>query len=152
MYLIDTNIHAAYLLQNFEDDALTKQYLELYNQIKLVDRLVPDFVLGEFETFIMQVVPSRYKLNAKDKKKLKQIALEYIQRLTDECTIIAPTVETIKRAQKIYFENSETRYISFVDSLMLATAEQNGYEIFTKDDRMSTIAGKLKISLYKPEK
>lgn len=151
MYLIDTNIHAAYLLQNFEEDNLTKQYLKLYNEIRLIDRVVPDFILGEFETFIMQVVPSRYKLNAKDKNKLKQLVLEYMQRLTNEYTIIVPTVEIVKRAKDIFFENAKARYVSFVDSLMLATAEETNYTLFTKDNRMSIIAEKLKIPLYKPQ-
>lgn len=50
MYLVDTNIHAAYLLQNYEGDQLTKQYLQLYNKLPLADRLLPDFIcpLAEF--------------------------------------------------------------------------------------------------------
>lgn len=150
MYLIDTNIHAAYLLQNFETDELTKSYLDLYEKIKLADRIVTDFILGEFETFIMQVVPSRYQLATEDKLKLKQIALDYIYRLTHECTLIPTEVETLKEAGDLFFENAQTYYISFVDSLTLAAARQHGYTIFTKDARMSVIADKLKISLYQP--
>ena len=49
MYLIDTNIHAAYLLQNFETDAHTKQYLACYSQMKLAERVIPDFILGKIK-------------------------------------------------------------------------------------------------------
>jgi predicted nucleic acid-binding protein len=150
MYLIDTNIHAAYLLQNFETDTLTKKYLALYNEIKLAERVVPDFILGEFETFIMQVVPSRYNLNAEDKQKLKQVALEYIQRLTHDCPLVVPTIETVHLARDIFFDNAQTHYMSFIDCLLLATAKQLDLTIFTKDRRMSEAANKLTIPLHEP--
>ncbi len=151
MYLIDTNIHAAYLLQNYEDDDPTKQYLEAYNGISLVDRVVPDFILGEFETFIMQVVPSRYRLNSDDTRKLKQLAFDYIYRLTHECTIVVPEIQTVQRARDIYFENANTHYMSFIDCLVLATTEQNKFTLFTKDTRMGTIAKKLQIVCCEPQ-
>lgn len=46
MYLIDTNIHAAYLLQNFENDKVTLNYLAEYEKIPLNERIIPDFILG----------------------------------------------------------------------------------------------------------
>lgn len=151
MHIIDTNIHAAYLLQNYEVDAFTKQYLKLYDQIALVDRVIPDFILGEFETFIIQVVPSRYQLKGKDKDKLKQLAFEYIHKITTKSTLIVPEVKTVQRARDIYFENVKSHYISFVDSLTLAIAEQNNYTIFSKDERLNTLAQKLNIQLLKPQ-
>lgn len=150
MYLVDTNIHAAYLLQNYEQDVLTKQYLELYNAISLADRVIPDFILGEFETFIMQVVPPRYKLNPGDAQKLKQLAFDYLQRLTYECTIVVPQVQTVQRARDLYFENAKTHYLSFVDCLILATAEQNKLTVFTKDARIRTAAKNLQIACHEP--
>jgi predicted nucleic acid-binding protein len=151
MYLIDTNIHAAYLLQNFEGDKVTKLYLSLYDTITLSERVVPDFILGEFETLIMKVVPARYGLNSDDKQKLKRTAQDYIKSLTEDCTIVVPEVRTVQRARNLYFENMDTHYISFVDCLVLATAEQNNYAIFTKDERLSTLAKKLTISLHQPQ-
>lgn len=150
MYLIDTNIHAAYLLQNYEDDPLTKQYIKIYSGITLADRLVPEFILGEFETFIIQVVPSRYKLNQDDTLKLKQLAFEYIRRLTHECTIIVPELQTVLRARNLYFENIDTHYLSFVDCLLLATAEEHKYTLCTKDRRIISAAKKLNIFLCSP--
>lgn len=151
MFLIDTNIHAAYLLQNYEDDELTTRYLALYDTIALVDRVIPDFILGEFETFIMQVVPPRYKLEGEDKEKLRQLAFEYIHRITTESTLIVPQLKTVQRARDIYFENVKSHYISFVDSLVLATVEQNNYTLFSKDGRLNTLAQKLNIQLLKPQ-
>lgn len=150
MYLVDTNIHAAYLLQNFEDNKITKDYLNLYETITLADRIVPDFIAGEFETFIMQVVPSRYKLEGNDRKKLRSLALDYLQGLSRECTMVVPEVETFKRAWELYFKNCTSHYLSFVDCLILATAEQNKYTILTKDVRLSTVAKQLDIPLLKP--
>ncbi len=152
MYIIDANIHAAYLLQNYEDDTLTKRYLVTYDMIALADRIIPDFIIGEFETFIIQVVPSRYQLEGKDKEKLKQLAFDYIRRITYESTLIVPDVETVQRARDIYFEGAQSHYISFVDSLVLATAEQNNYTIFSKDGRLNTLAQKLTIPLLQPQK
>src|SRR4051794_9594974 len=150
MYLIDTNIHVSFLLRNFENDDLTRQYLALYESIKLRERVVPDYILGELETFIMQVVPSRYQLPAEDMKKIKHLTQEYFRRLTQECTIVVPDVQTVERARDIYFENATTNYISFFDSLCLATAEQNGYTIFTRDKRMNSLAKRMQIASFEP--
>jgi predicted nucleic acid-binding protein len=153
MYLIDTNIHTAYLLQeDFEKDDLTKKYLELYKEITLADRIVPDFILGEFETFIVQVAPSRFQLNPEDKRKLKQLALDYIRTLTDECTVIVPEVKTVQRARDIFFENAHTHYMSFIDCLVLATADLGGYHLMTKDTRLTARAKELGVTCYEPYK
>jgi predicted nucleic acid-binding protein len=151
MYLIDTNIHAAYLLQHFEDDAVTKQYLARYNSIALSDKVVPDYILGEFETFIMKVVPSRYQLNAEDAQKLKHLALDYLKILTTDCTIVASDVRTVERARDIYFEIATTNYLSFIDCLVLATAEHHSFTVFTKDGRVNSVAKKLQIASYEPQ-
>lgn len=45
-YIIDTNIHAAFLLQGYEADPLTKKYLAFYNILPLPQRLVPDFIMS----------------------------------------------------------------------------------------------------------
>ena len=152
MYIIDTNIHAAYLLQNYEDDVLTKKYLSTYDTIALAERVIPDFIIGEFETFIIQVVPSRYQLEGKDKEKLRELAFAYIYSVMREFTLVVPEIETVQRARDIYFENAKSHYISFVDSLLLATAEQNNYTIFSKDGRLNTLAQKLAIPLLQPQK
>src|SRR4051794_2473283 len=133
MHIIDTNIHAAYLLQNFEQDDRTKEYLRAFAAISLADRVVPDFILGEFETFLMKVVPSRYQLAGDDKKKLQELAFDYMHRLRTECTLFVPDMPTLHRAYSIYAANRDIQYISFVDSLVLATAEQNKFAIFSKD-------------------
>lgn len=151
MYLVDTNIHVAFLLQEYEDDELIKQYLELFDTIALADRVASDFILGELETFMMRVVPSRYKLNPENRRKLKQLVLDYTYRLINECTVIVPGVETVQRARDIYFENARTNYISFIDSLILVTAKENKYTLFTKDGRLNTIAKKLEIPCYEPQ-
>ena len=128
----------------------TRKYLTLYNGIELIDRVVPDFILGEFETFIMQVVPSRYKLDKEDKQRLEQLALDYIYRLTHECTIVTPEVKTVQKARDIFFENVKTHYMSFFDCLVLATAQDNEYTVVTKDRKMNARAKELDIPCYEP--
>src|SRR5258706_10633832 len=152
MYLIDTNIHAVYLLQNFQDDEVTKQYLAMYNTIPVANRIVPDFILGEFETFMLQVVPSRYTLPLEDKQKLKQLVLEYLHRLTQECMLTAPDTKTVQIAMEIYLKNAQSHYISFIDALVLATAKQHEYIILTKDQRLVSRAKELHIDYYEPER
>jgi predicted deacetylase len=124
--------------------------LKKYSSITLAERLVPDFVLAEFETFIMRVVPPRYQLSTEDTQKLKRVALRYMQSLTDECTVVTPDVQTVERARDIYFENATTSYISFVDCFVLAMAEKNTYTVFSKDKRMNTLAKQLHITGYEP--
>jgi predicted nucleic acid-binding protein len=150
MNIVDTNIHAAYLLQSFERDERTKQYLQVFATIPLGDRVVPDFILGEFETFITRVIPPRYQLNGDDKEKLKELTFDYIHRLRTECTLIVPDVATMQRAYDIYFENKDTFYISFADCLVLATAEQNKFAVFSKDERVNKIAMQLTIQVTAP--
>ncbi len=130
---------------------MTQKNLSLYKEITLGERVVPDFILGEFETFIMHVAPSRFKLNPEDKQKLKQLAFDYIHRITNQATLVAPEVKTVQRARDIYFENAHSHYISFVDSLILATTEQNNYILFSRDVRLNTLAQKLNIQLLGPQ-
>lgn len=147
MYLIDTNIHASFLLQAYENDSVSTAYNHYFNTIALSERVITDFILGEFETFIMQVVPSRLKLNSVDKKKLKQLAYDYIDRITHECTLITPQIQTLHKARDMYFDNYNSHYLSFADCLVLATAQENTYTIFTKDIRINTIAKQLNIQI-----
>ncbi len=149
MYLIDTNIHASFLLQTYEKDPVSTAYTHYLNTIALSERVITDFILGEFETFIIQVVPSRLKLNSIDKKKLKQLAYDYIDRITHNCTLITPQIQTLHKARDMYFDNYKTHYLSFVDCLILATAQENTYTILTKDIRMNTIAKQLHIQVPK---
>jgi predicted nucleic acid-binding protein len=148
MYLIDTNIHAAYILQGYENDETTKQYLNQYRKIALSDRVVPDFILGEFETFITRVAPPKYHLNAEDAEKLQSLAFDYIKQMTNEFTLVTPDVQTIQNASGIFFANCERNYLSFNDCMLLATAKQNSFTVFTKDKPMSKLAKKLQISIF----
>jgi predicted nucleic acid-binding protein len=86
--------------------------------------------------------------NAEDKQKLKQVALDYIQRLTRDCPLVVPTIETVHLARDIFFDNAQIHYMSFIDCLLLETAKQLDLIIFTKDRRMSEEANKLSIPLH----
>ncbi len=151
MYLIDTNIHAAYILKTYENDKLTQQYVSFYSTIALTYRIVPDFILNEFEIFITRVAPSKYHLTAEQKPQLRQAVFEYIRDIKKSFTLVTTPMEVYKSAFDIYFLYAKDSYISFTDSLLLALARNGGYTLLTKDNRLQTIAKELRIAFYKPQ-
>jgi predicted nucleic acid-binding protein len=151
MFLIDTNILASEVLQEYEQDQLTLTYRAFFKKLPLMKRVIPDFILNEFETLITQVVPSRYNLTSEQKQNLKNITCTYIEKIVEEHTLIAPTTAIVKDAFPIYQQNVHTHYISFTDSLVLALARQNNFTILSKDQRLNARAKELHISYYAPE-
>lgn len=151
MFLIDTNIHAAYLLQAYEKDDLTRQYLAFYEQLPLIHRVVPDFVLNEFEILMIRAVPSRYQMTPDQRAQMKQVVVDYLQDIFANCTLATPTLTIMKRAFEMYKHYATTSYLSITDSLILAMSEQNNYTLLTKDERMQTLARELKLPLYEPQ-
>jgi|SRR3954451_5973729 predicted nucleic acid-binding protein len=150
MFLIDTNILAAEILQAYEQDPLTKSYLAFYTKVPLLKRVIPDFILAELETLMTQVVPSRYNLSPELKQQMKALTATYMGRLIDEHTLVTPTVATIKEAFPIYQQNLQSHYISLTDSLLLALARQNDFTIVSKDERLNARAEVLQISYFRP--
>jgi len=148
MFVIDTNIHAAYLLQNYENDALTKKYLSFYSRIPLSQRVLPDFILNEFEIFIFQVAPYKYKLTTEQREKFQVAVFEYINEVSRSYMFAVPSIEAYKKALDIYEQNIEKRYVSFTDSLIIALAQDSGYSIFTKDNRIQELARDLNVAFY----
>ena len=146
MYLIDTNIHAAFFLQKHETDVESKKYVEFFKQIPLSQRLIPDFVLNEFEILMVQVVPSRYRLNTRDKNAVRNLTFEYIKEVVNQCKVVTPTVASVQAAAKIYLKHTNKHYISFTDSLIISTAKQLGASVFTKDERLKGRAHEEKVS------
>ena len=151
MFLIDTNIHAAYILKQYENDPLTVQYTTFYKQLSLKHRLVPDFILGEFETLLLQAVPSRYKLDTEEKQELKKLVHEYITDIRRDYPLITSSEDVVRKAFEIYHTNFSTRYISFTDSLLLALASAHQYTLLTKDQKLHVIAQQMRIPFYQPE-
>ena len=151
MFLIDTNILAAEILKEFETDQLTRDYLALYNGIPLMKRVIPDFILSEFETLITQAVPSRYNLTDDQRRNMKNITTEYMKRIIEEHTVMTPTITTVKDAFSLYQRYTKLGYISFTDSLVLALARQNDYAIVSKDQRLKSKAKDLEIACFEPQ-
>jgi predicted nucleic acid-binding protein len=145
MFLIDTNIHAAYLLQAYEQDEVTKQYLTAYEQIPLINRVVADFVLNELELLLLKAVPPRFHMTPEQEELLKQEVFAYFHDMFTHFTLATPSSQTVKHAYELYQRYAHTKYISFTDSLVLALAEQNNYTILSKDRRLNDIAQQLSI-------
>lgn len=148
MFILDTNILAAEVLTEHEQDHLTTTYLAFYKQLPLVKRVLPDFILNEFETLMIQVVPSRYHLTDEEKHNMKNITTAYIKKIINEFTLITPTITLVKEAFSLYQQNVHTHYISFTDSLLLTMARQHNFTILSKDMRLNARAKELKIAYY----
>ena len=152
MFLIDSNILVAEILTKYEQDELTEQYRRFYRQIPLIKRVVTDFVLNEFELYMVQVVPSRYqkKMTEEEKRETRLATVAYMQRVTESFSLDSPSKATIKNAFILYQRfTQEGHYISFTDSLLLAMAQANGYTLVTKDKRLRMLAHNLDVDSYR---
>ena len=152
MFIIDSNILVSELLAKYEQDDLTLKYKAFYQQIPLIKRVIADFILNEFELYMVQVVPSRYpaQMDKQERKAIREISIAYIERLIEECTLFSPSLSVIKTAFDFYKRFERTHYISFTDSLLLAAAKDNLYTIITKDRRLNERAKDLHIETYEP--
>lgn len=151
MYIIDTNILVSEILTKYEQDVITEKYRKFYQTIPLSERVIPDFVLNEFELYMMQIVPSRYKdqINEKEKRVLRETTTVYIERMVTECTVFGPNAATVKSAFHLYKTFVDSHYISFTDCLLLASAQSNGFELLTKDTRLNARAKVLGVGCAK---
>jgi predicted nucleic acid-binding protein len=150
MFLIDSNILVSEILVKYEQDERTLQYRNFYQQIPLIKRVVTDYVLAEFELYMIQVVPSRYQMNAKAKKEIQQTTSEYLKQIINSFTLDSASPSVIKKAFSLYQRFENTHYISFTDSLLLALAQINDYTLITKDKRLNSLAKELSIPHFEP--
>jgi predicted nucleic acid-binding protein len=150
-YVIDTNIHAAYLLQGYEADPLTKKYLAFYSKIPLSQRLVPDFIMNEFELFITQVAPAKYRMSGEQATSFYKAVTTYLRDIATSFTLLTTPLEAYKIAFSLYEQNTQHRHISFTDSLLVALAKQQDFLLLTKDRRLQTIAKELQVGYFDPK-
>ena len=129
MFIVDSNILVSEILVKYEQDELTLQYQAFYKQVPLIKRVISDFILNEFELYMVQVVPSRYQdqMNKEERKAIREVTSKYIERIIEECTLVSPSISVVKTAFDFYKRFGHTHYISFTDSLLLATAKANSY-------------------------
>lgn len=153
MFIIDTNILASEILEKYEQDALTQQYRAFFQEIPLIKRVAADFILNEFELLITQVVPSRYKnvMDEAERNELQAITSAYLERVIGDYTLISPSIYVIKKAFEFYKRFEKNHHISFTDSLLLATAQDNDYTIISKDVRLNARAKELHIACYESQ-
>ena len=150
-YLIDTNIHAAYVLQAYEADPLTKKYLAFYAMTPLSERLIPDFIVNEFELFVTQVAPVKYRMRPEQTSSFYKAVHTYLHDIAASCTLVTASLEAYRNAFSIYEHNAQQRYISFTDSLLLSLAKQMDFLLLTKDRRIQTIAQELRVGYFDPK-
>ena len=151
-YIIDTNIHAAFLLQGYEADPLTKKYLAFYNILPRPQRLVPDFIMSEFELFITQVAPVKYRMSGEQAVTFAKAVSVYLHDIATSFTLLTTPLEAYKSAFFLYGQNAEQqRHISFTDCLLLTLAKQQDYLLLTQDRRLQTIAKELRVGYFDPQ-
>ena len=151
MYLLDTNILASEILKKYEQDQKTLLYRHFLNSISLEKRIVSDFILGEFETFMLRVVPKRYKMAETEKNDLIAVTHAHLAKLIELCTMENTTNSIVTQALSIYQKYAHIHYINFTDSLFLSCAQANGYTILSQDQRLTARAKELKIKFWQPE-
>lgn len=151
MYIIDTSILVAELLYKYNDqeDEAVKKYLSIYKKIPLMKRVIPDFILNEFELFTTHVIPARYSLQVSEKKQLHDVIASYLRQIISNCTINSPNKQIVKTAFSLYqqpISDENTRHISFTDSLLLAMASKLQYVIVSTDPEIRIYAAELNIA------
>ncbi len=155
MYIIDTSILVAELLQKYNDqeDEISKKYLYVYRKIPLMKRVIPDFILNEFELFTTHVIPARYSLQVSEKKQLHDVVASYLRQIIANCTINSPNKQIVKTAFSLYqhpTNDENSNHISFTDSLLLAMASKLQYVIVSTDPQIITYASELNIARLEP--
>jgi predicted nucleic acid-binding protein len=150
MYLIDTNILVSEILVKYEQDEESLTYRNFYQQIPLIQRVIPDVVLNEFELYMLQVVPSRYqsRMPQAERQELRSITSSYIGRVIETSTLMTPSLPVIHHAFHLHKRFLHTHYISFTDSLLLAIAKANNHTLMTKDRRLRARAKEIDIAYY----
>ena len=151
MYIIDTDILASELLYKYQLDDSVKKTVAFYRKIPLMKRIIPDFVVNEFELFMTNVIPNRFLLHSGEKKQLSDIVVAYLRQISTNCTLIYPNRQIMKNAFLLYqqYKNDiASNHISFTDSLLLATAIQMQYTILTLDQTVKGYASELRIPYF----
>lgn len=136
MYLIDTNVHATYVLQKFELDEVSLKYVDAFEKILLSKRVVTDFVISELDSILLRVAPTKYGLNEGDRLVLKRLAFGYIHACVEHCFVQTPSLSVVRQSLDYYQRYSTDGYISFVDAMLLSMAKNNGYILMTMDERL----------------
>ncbi|OGG14048.1 hypothetical protein A3D77_00885 [Candidatus Gottesmanbacteria bacterium RIFCSPHIGHO2_02_FULL_39_11] len=145
MYLIDTNILIADILSKYETDKISRKYRKFYSKISLSERIITDFILGEFEQFISQVFPHRYKVSHEKGKEIDEALHVFLSEAIHTFTLdYASTFTTIK-ASALYGKFLNIHPIGFFDSLLLSLAQEKSYVLLTQDKRLTACAQELKI-------
>lgn len=151
MYIIDSNILAVELLSKYQMDDITKKTLGFYRKVPLMKRVIADFIVNEFELYIMHAFPLQISLGVSEKNLLHDVVVTYLRQISNSCTIIAPSRAIVKNAFSLYQQyksDTGSNYISFTDSLLLSTAIQLQYTIISLDSSLLTYAKELHISCF----
>lgn len=145
MFLVDTNILISEILSKFEKDETAKKYRGFYQRLALSERVITDFILNELETYMIQVVPSRYKLKDDKKKEMNEITRSFLKSAIRTFSLDSPSPAVIKMALSWYEKFFLSHPISFTDSLLLALAQDRSYTLLTQDKRLIACARQMQI-------
>jgi hypothetical protein len=155
MYIIDSDILVSELLIKYDPDDTTKKYLTFYKKIPLMKRVIPDFIVNEFELYINYVMPARYSMEMPEKNQLHDVVTSYLRQIVSNCTLVSVSPQIMKTAVALYQQrpddqNGQQR-ITFTDCLLLAAAHQFAYTIVSKDPQIHLRAAELHIPYFVPK-
>lgn len=151
MYIIDSTILIAEILSKYPQNEENKKILGFYRKIPLMKRVVTDYILTEFESYMLHILPTNISLGLTEKKQLHDIFLAYLRQIQNNYTIITINPQIVKNAFSLYqqYKNgSDSNYISFADCLLLASAIQLQYTIISMDMTLLGYAKELRIPHY----
>lgn len=148
MYIVDTNIHVATLLKDYERDNETLRYIEFYNSLNLKDRIVTDFILVELESVIFQVVPRRYALNELEKRNLFEVLFTYLKSLISDVSYLTADRAVVADGMSIFEHHLDRKYLSLADCLIIALAKKEKVKILSRDKRLVEVANGLGVNCF----
>lgn len=155
MYIIDTTILSAEILSKYPQNEETKKVLGFYRKIPLMKRVITDFILTEFEQYMLHALPINISLGNTEKKQLHEIFLTYLRQIHNNYTLTIANAQIVKNGFSLYqqYKNDTiSNYISLTDSLLLATAIHLQYTIISLDSSLLTYAKELRIPYLEANK
>jgi predicted nucleic acid-binding protein len=107
--------------------------------------------MNEFELFITQVAPVKYRMSGEQVPHFYKAVHTYLHDIATSFALVTTPLEAYKDAFVMYEQNVKERHISFTDSLLLALAKQQGYLLLTKDKRVQVIAREIRVHYFDPQ-
>lgn len=146
-YLVDTNILVLHCTENIIDfGAKSQKELEKYKNLKVTERVIPSFILQEFNNVYQRKVINLKSLNLKQREAILMKGNEIIQNQGQFYDVIICDKATFLNAKDEYLKqikNGSDDGLSLVDLSLVKLAIKNNYKILTLDKKVKKLYNKL---------